>query len=176
VPNIKFYLEDSINSYEINYSEINFFYENSNYGDIKVTNFYYNIPENIKTSTNYTMRFKRGDTILAESIFQIDIMSENVPIIDSTDRNLYRYMDTVIIYGKNLVPGLGIPRPEALYVFDEGYKVQVNPEGTVLKLALTFYVYSMYNIDVHSPGPVTRTIHIYRHGRSGDSIEVRFTN
>ncbi len=169
VQNSKVVLENNINSYELVIEEYSS--EIDEYG-VRQTSFKTNFPENIITATDYKLKYKINNETIVESDFYVDILSENAPDIVSTNQSTYSYMDTLIIEGSNLIPGLRIPVESAIYQYNESY-LSVNPEGTQLQFEMNLNIL-MFPSWAGRPSPQKTSIILYKDGRYGETIIVDF--
>ena len=134
IPNSKIVLENDLNSYELSYSD----YSTSDSSTFEITYTFFEllIPDNIVTGNNYKLRYKVNGVLKAEAEFLLDIVSENVPDIDSSNQQLYNRFDTMILTGNNLLPGLRITKiGSSVYNFDED-DVTVSSDNTTLSFYL----------------------------------------
>ena len=132
IPNSKIILENDLNSYELNYSNYSIYI----YEDILNTSFQIEFPNDIETATDYVLRYKVNDIVKAETNFIVDVLSENLPVINSSNQTVYKRGDTLILYGLKLLPGLRIPADGSVYVYSQNY-VSINNDSTELTFPLT---------------------------------------
>jgi hypothetical protein len=162
------YLENEVNSYLLNFFDIETWDDNG----VSTTNFYFYINENIETAINYKLRFKINGQTKAETSYEIDVLKENAPKINSANQQSYNYNDTLILTGENLVPGLRIPANGNIYQYNESY-VSVSSDQTILTFPMTVN-YQMFPSWVGQSSPRPTRINIYYDGRYGDSIILDF--
>ncbi|MGG8495158.1 DUF5018 domain-containing protein [Tenacibaculum sp. TC6] len=166
--NYQLYIENDLNSYILDVFDIETWDDNG----VPTTNFYFHINENVQTAVNYKLRFKVNGQIKAETSYDIDVLKENAPKINSANQQAYNYNDTLILTGENLVAGVRIPANGNVYQFLDNY-VSINSDQTMLTLPLT-YDYSMFPSWVGQNSPRPTRVSIYYEGRVGDSIVLDF--
>jgi len=162
------FLENEVNSYKLNYFDLETW---ENQGKT-TTNFYFTFNENILTASDYKLRFRLNGKIKAETPYVIDVLAENAPKIISASQTSYHYTDTLILYGENLVAGLLIPANGYFYVYDKRYVI-VNEEQTKIVMELDVNR-GMFPSWLGQPSPRPTRVNTYFNGRYGDSILLDF--
>lgn len=169
LPNSKIILENDINSYELNFSNYNSQVSNGTL----LTFFQIEFPTNIVTANNYKLKYTVDNQIESISNFEVDILSENIPDIISSNQTNYSYNDTLILTGQNLVPGIRIAAHNVLiYQYNSSF-VSTNSDGTELTLPLDVNQ-NMFPSWVGQPSPYPTPVIIYFNGRYGETIVVDF--
>lgn len=167
-PDINLFLENNQNSYELSIYDTAIWDSSG----VMMTNFYFDFTEDIVSATDYKLRFKINDEILAETDYVIDVLAENAPEIISANQASYTYNDTLILTGTNLLPGLSIPANFSNYIYNDSY-VDVSPDGMTLEFVMDIN-YGMFPSWLGQPSPRPTRVRIYHEGRYGDSIIVDF--
>jgi len=164
-PNSKLVIENSLNSYEISpIKTIN------NSG--KQIYYIYDFPNNIETGTDYKLKYKIGNTVLVESSFLLDILSENLPLITSTSKKVYKRRDTLIINGENLYQGLYIYAVNGSIYSYGNNNISLNSSKTELSLFLDND--QMFPSYYGNSQNFSTKIQILKDGRFGPSVYVEF--
>jgi hypothetical protein len=161
------YIENETNSYLLSFFDT----ETWNDNGVPTTNFYFYFDENIETAVNYKLKLKVNGQTKAETPYNLDVLKENAPKINSANQQSYNYNDTLILTGENLVAGIRIPANGNIYQFSDNY-ISINSNLTILSLPLT-YDYAMFPSWVGQPSPRPTRVSIYD-GRYGDSIILDF--
>ncbi|WP_417887690.1 DUF5018 domain-containing protein [Zunongwangia sp.] len=162
------YIENETNSYHLNFFDT----ETWNDNGIPTTNFYFYFDENIETAVDYKLKLKINGQTKAETSYEIDVLKENAPKINSANQQSYNYNDTLILTGENLVPGLRIPANGNIYQYNESY-VSVSSDQTILTFPMTLN-YQMFPSWVGQSSPRPTRVNIYYDGRYGDSTVLDF--
>ena len=169
LPNSKIILENEMNSYELNFSNYNSQVSN----DILYTSFQIEFPASVITANNYKLKYTVDNQVKSISNFEVDILSENLPDIISSNQTNYSFNDTLILTGQNLVTGIRIAAHNVLiYQYNESF-VSINSEGTELTLPLDVNQ-NMFPSWVEQPSPYPTPEIIYYNGRYGETIVVDF--
>ncbi|MDT0293866.1 DUF5018 domain-containing protein [Mesonia ostreae] len=169
IPDSKLILENDQNSYELTFSD----YYSSTYNDILLTSFKIEFPQNIVTASNYKLKYKVGDIVKCVSNFEIDVLAENVPEITSINQTSFSFMDTLILVGNDLVPGLRVlAHNGTIYQYNQSY-VSVNPDATQLTFPIHINSY-MFPSVVGQSSPHPTPIIIYYNQRYGEGVVVDF--
>lgn len=168
VPNASLVLENNTQSYTLNVSKSVVTVQP---GGFVQTVHEFSFPKGVTTAMDYKVKYKiNGETKV--SSHYVDVVAEDVPVIHSSNQATYKFRDTLILYGKNLVPGLLIYAVKGnSYRLDENY-ISVNPEGTELTLLLQNYMMFPRYYGISEDYPTRLTID-YK-GRRGDSYTVDF--
>lgn len=161
------YIENETNSYLLSFFDT----ETWNDNGVPTTNFYFYFNENIETAVNYKLKLKVNGQTKAETPYNLDVLKENAPKINSANQQSYNYNDTLILTGENLVTGLRIPANGNIYQYNDNY-VSVNSNQTILTFPMTIN-YQMFPSWVGQPSPRPTRVSIYD-GRYGDSIILDF--
>lgn len=161
-------LENELNSYKLNYFDLEF-WENDG---INYTNFYFTFSEDIVSANNYKLKFKIDGKIKAETPYSIDVLAENAPKITSSNKVSYNYTDTLILRGENLVAGVRIPANGYIYGF-QGTDVNLNEEKTELSLQLSRNR-EMFPSWLGQESPRPTRVMTFFNDRYGDSIILNF--
>ncbi|WP_394908071.1 DUF5018 domain-containing protein [uncultured Mesonia sp.] len=169
LPNSKIILENTANSYELNFNNYN-----TNTGNDNLFSFFQiEFPANVVTANNYKLKYVVNGQVKSISNFDVDIVSDNVPVIISANQTSYSYNDTLILTGQNLLPGIRIAAHNVIiYHYNSSY-VSINTDGTELTLPLNVN-YNMFPSWVGQPSPYPTPIIIYYNGRYGETIVVDF--
>lgn len=170
LPNAEIWIENDLNSYNLNYSNYNEYIE----GDFIKTTFSIDFPNTIVSAINYKLKYKVNGVTLVESNYFLDILSENIPEITGTNSTSYQFFDTLKIYGNNLIPGIRIfAHNISIYSYDQNNSnLVVNNNQTELTYLMNInqIMFPSYTAD-----PVFATkIHLYYAGRYGDFVIVDF--
>jgi hypothetical protein len=169
LPNSKIILENTANSYELNFSNYNTYMNN----DILYSSFQIEFTTSIVTANNYKLIYIVDGEVKSISNFDVDILSENIPDIISSNQTYYSYNDTLILTGQNLVPGIRIAAHNVLiYQYNASF-VSTNSDGTELTLPLDVNQ-NMFPSWVGQPSPYPTPVIIYFNGRYGETIVVDF--
>lgn len=137
VPNSSLVIENDTNSYTLNIIES--YVTVQPFGNVE-TRHKFSFPENVTTANNYKVKYKINGETKVTSTFSVDVLAEDVPVIHSSNNSTYSYLDTLILYGENLVPGFLIYAVNgSAYRFDENF-ITVNSDRTELRLQLTNYM------------------------------------
>ncbi len=169
LPNSKIILENDMNSYELNYSNYNSRTNNNNL----YTFFQIEFPPNVVTANNYKLKYMLDNKVKAISYFEIDILSENLPHIISSNQTNYSFNDTLILTGQNLVPGIRIAAHNvSIYQYNTSF-LSVNSDRTELTLPLNVN-HNMFPSWVGELSPYPTPVIIYYNDRYGESIIVDF--
>ena len=132
--NSRLYLDDGVNSYDleiVNYS-INTF--ELNYQNIIMTEIPFSVPTN-----NYKIVFEQ-DGIAVESEMFLNIVAENSPIIESSNRETYKWNDLLIFNGQNLPDMIAVPSNGNLFLVENSnnYDLTVSEDRTELSVTLSY--------------------------------------
>lgn len=169
LPNSKIILENTANSYELNFTNYNIYAANDNL----YSSFQIEFPSSIVTANNYKLKYIVDGQIKSISNFDVDILSENLPDIISSNQTSYSYNETLILTGQNLVPGIRIAAHNVLiYQYNSSF-VSINSDGTELTLPLDVNQ-NMFPSWVGQPSPYPTPVIIYYNGRYGETIVVDF--
>ncbi|WP_299898173.1 DUF5018 domain-containing protein [uncultured Aquimarina sp.] len=165
--NFNLYLTDGITNFnlEVLSSES---YESLN---TRIYNLFVKMPENITSNDNYKVVYENSDFV-SESIDAFNISSDNIPVVESLDKEFYNVDDTVLIKGINLTEQLAIPNNGSIFLVDDCcgtlYNYQLNQEKTELSFKLDRQVYGW-------TGPVERTITLLGDARRvGQTVRTNF--
>ncbi|WP_028871552.1 DUF5018 domain-containing protein [Psychroserpens burtonensis] len=170
LPNSQLYLENDVNSYEMSTTDFTSTV-GSTFGQT-FTRFYIDLPDNIVTANDYKLRFKVDGILKAESDFMIDILSENVPDIFSSNQSTYSYQDTLTLTGENLTPGLRIATSNgSIYQYNSS-NVDLNSQSTQLTIELDNNS-NMFPSFYGDP-PFNTAVMLFANGRYGETIWVTF--
>lgn len=164
-------LENEENSYTLSYSDYNV--SPSDWIVGVSGNFRIHFPDNIKSNSNYKLRYKVNDEIKAESNRNVDILAENLPVIDSTNQNIYKRNDVLILYGSNLVTGLLVDAYNGTDYIYNNRNISINTELTELTFPMTINP-GMFPTSAGGSEKYPTRILIYYQGREGDEITVDF--
>jgi hypothetical protein len=171
LPNSKIILENTINNYELNFYNYNTYIDNDN--DILYSSFQIEFPTSIVTANNYKLKYIVDGQVKSISNFDVDILSENLPNIISSNQTNYSYNDTLILTGQNLMPGIRIAAHNVLiYQYNSSF-VSISSDGTELTLSLDTNQ-NMFPSWVGQPSPYPTPVIIYYNGRYGETIIVDF--
>jgi len=171
VPNSALVLENDTHSYTLTYSDYNV--TPSDYIVGVSGSFRIHFPSNIVSASNYKLRYKVNNEIMAEAIDNVDVLAENVPVIISSNQDIYKRGDTMILSGTNLVPGILIDAHNGSdYVYFPPY-LTVNNEETEITFPMTINPAMFPSYHGIAEDYPTR-IFIYYQGREGSSIVVDF--
>ncbi|RKS53088.1 hypothetical protein BC962_1334 [Gillisia mitskevichiae] len=145
VPNSSLVLENEQNSYTIQ----NILTTNSSSytNGMPFNSLSFRFPENIVTATNYKLKYLIDGEVKTTSIFNVDVLSEDVPVINSINQDSYSWNDILIINGKNLPETISIPSNGSLFIIQNSgnYDLTVNNEKTELRLTLDYhYLFPSY--------------------------------
>jgi hypothetical protein len=145
VPNSSIVLENEQNSYTIQ----NILTTNSSSytNGMPFNAFSYRFPDYIATATNYKLKYLIDGEVKTTSTFNIDVLAENVPVINSLNQDKYSWNDILIISGKNLPETISIPSNGSLFIIQNSgsYDLTVNNERTELTLTLDYhYLFPSY--------------------------------
>lgn len=169
LPNSKIILENTSQSYELNFTNYNTYMANDNL----YSSFQIEFPTSIVTANNYKLKYIVDGQVKSISNFDVDILSENLPDIISSNQTSYSYSDTLIITGQNLLPGIRIAAHNVLiYQYNSSY-VSINSDGTELTLPLNINQ-NMFPSWVGQPSPYPTPVIIYYNDRYGETIVVDF--
>ena len=163
-------IENATHSYEMNY-------EIENVNDLTVTPGFsiyahYTFPEDVVTGV-YDIKYKVNGETISTGTAQIDVLSEDPPVITATNQEVYQRGDTLVITGTNLVPGLIFHAFNAnKYAVNDRY-ITVNEEGTELIMVFDSdwrYMFPSYQ----ARDDYDTRIDIHYNGRQGVSIVKTF--
>lgn len=169
LPNSKIILENTANSYELNFTNYNTYTFNDNL----FSSFQIEFPTSIVTANNYKLKYIVDGQVKSISHFDVDILSENLPDIISSNQTSYSYNDTLILTGQNLLPGIRIAAHNVLiYQYNSSY-VSINSNGTELTFPLDVNQ-NMFPSWVGQPSPYPTPVIIFYNGRYGETIVVDF--
>jgi len=169
LPNSKIILENTANSYELNFTN----YNTSTANDNLYSSFQIEFPTSIVTANNYKLKYIVDGQVKSISNFDVDILSENLPDIISSNQTSYNYWDTLVLTGQNLVPGIRIAAHNAsIYQYNSSH-VSINSDGTELTLSLDINR-NMFPSWVAEPSPHPTPVIICHNGRFGKAIVVDF--
>jgi hypothetical protein len=125
------------------------------------------------TANNYKLKYIVDGQVKSISNFDVDILSENLPNIISSNQTNYSYNDTLILTGQNLMPGIRIAAHNVLiYQYNSSF-VSISSDGTELTLSLDTNQ-NMFPSWVGQPSPYPTPVIIYYNGRYGETIIVDF--
>lgn len=137
------------------------------------SSFQIEFPANISTANNYKLKYIVGGEVKSILDFDLDILSENVPNIASSNQTSYSYNDTLILTGQNLVAGIRIAAHNVLiYQYNSSF-ISINPDGTELTLDLDNNQ-NMFPSWVGQTSPYPTQVIIYYNGRYGETIVLDF--
>tara|TARA_R110002049_G_scaffold277648_1_gene456218 strand:- start:694 stop:2178 length:1485 start_codon:yes stop_codon:yes gene_type:complete len=171
VPNSALVLENETHSYILDYSDYSVEPSTAVVG-VDGT-FRLLFPENIVSASDYKLRYKVNNVIKAEADRNLDILAENIPIITSSNQDVYKRGETMILSGSNLVSSLLVDAYNGSdYVYFPPY-LSVNNEQTELTFPMTINPAMFPSYAGISENYPTR-VFIYYNGREGDSIIVDF--
>ena len=165
--NYELFLENELNSYAIDYFEVETWTSN----EVLQSNFQFNFREDIVTATNYKLKFKLNGKIKAVTPYVIDVLADNAPEIESVNKTGFHYEDTLILKGKNLYPGLRIQAGN-IFSYDERY-VDVNEAQTELSFFINVNR-GMFPGGMGQDSPRPTRVSIYHDGRYADFVIVDF--
>lgn len=170
LPNSKIVLENGTNSYVLNYTN----YESSlNASGVTLTNFQIEFPANIVTANDYTLKYMVGNEVKSQSLFDIDVLAENLPDIVSANQTIYSFYDTLILYGTSLVEGLRMATSNgSIYQYNQSF-MTLNADDTTLTFPLTVNQ-SMFPSWLGQTSPFPTQVMIYYNGRYGETIVLDF--
>lgn len=169
LPNSKIVLENTTNSYELNF----FNYDAQMDSNFMFSSFQIEFPTNIVTANNYKLKYIVDGQVKSISHFNMDILSENVPNITASNQISYSYNDTLILTGQNLVAGIRIAAHNVLiYQYNSSF-ISINPDGTELTLILDNNQ-NMFPSLVGQTSPYPTPVIIYYNGRYGETIVLDF--
>lgn len=170
VPNSSLVLENDTDSFTLNVIDSYIVVQPS--GNVS-TRHSFSFPENIITARNYRIKYKINNETKVMSGYVIDVLAEDVPVINTTNQTVYKFGDTLILYGENLVPGLDVYAVRGnIYRYGEQY-LSVNNDKTELTLPLTVNDKMFPSYYGQTENYDTR-LTIYYNGRLGPSYVVEF--
>lgn len=162
------FLENELNSYPIDYFEVETWTSN----EILQSNFQFIFREDIVTATDYKLKFRLDGKVKAETPYTIDVLAENAPKIESVNQTGFYYEDTLILTGENLQPGLRIPANFNIYNYSQKY-IDVNEDQTKLSFFMNINR-GMFPGGLGQDSPRPTRVSIYYDGRYGDFVTVDF--
>lgn len=168
LPNSQLYLENDSNSYEMNITDFTS-WAGGAFGQ-NFTRFFIEFPNNIETANDYKLVFKVDGILKAESDFMIDILSENVPDIFSSNQTTYSYQDTLTLIGEHLTAGMRIATSN-IYQYTAS-NVNLNAGSTELTIELNnnSNMFPSYYADP----PFNTAVMLFANGRYGETIWLTF--
>ncbi len=170
LPNSQLLLENDSNSYILSTSDFSSTV-GSTFGET-FTTFYIELPDNIETGNDYKLIFKVDGVLTAESNFMVDILSEDVPDIFSSNQSSYSYQDTLTLTGENLTPGLRIATSNGSIYQYGASNINLNSQSTELTIELdnNSNMFPSY----YGDPPFNTAVMLFANGRYGETIWVNF--
>jgi hypothetical protein len=170
LPNSQLYLENDSNSYEMDITDYTSSV-GSTFGQT-FTRFFIEFPDNIETASDYKLVYKVDGILKAESDFMIDILSENIPDIFSSNQTTYSYQDTLTLLGENLTAGARIATSNGSIYQYNASNVNLNAESTELTIELdnNSNMFPSYYADP----PFNTAVMLFTNGRYGETIWLTF--